>query len=399
MFGFSIRNAFRRKGIAFIAIVGTALGVALMTVLLSVSDGMEQQMSETMTEFSGGIAVYPADAPMGFMIPGGTPFPVSYVEEIEGLDHVDMVAPQVLAYLPSEVVDFGSPLGTTIRGVDLELDAEVDGPTAPANIIEGQTIAGENEIILGKSLATGGGGMMAGGGGGESYEIGDTIVLPMPGAEPVELTVVGFFETGNSMYDSMIFTDIATARAIMGLADDELNFIGVEADDAENVNAVAVNIEAMFEDAEVPIQTVVAADTLESISDTMSTFRSFLWIVSLVAAVAGGVSIFIVMLISVVERTKEFGILKASGWSNGNIISSVVTQSVTVSLLGAAVGLGLGYLAGNGIDQYMGVGIAVITLRLVVVVVAFGLLVGLVGGLYPALRAARVSPIESMRAL
>ncbi|MDY6916481.1 MAG: ABC transporter permease [Chloroflexota bacterium] len=398
MFRFSISNAFRRKGIALVAIIGTALGVALMTVLLSISDGMEQQMSETMNELSGGIAVYPADASMGFMLPGGTPFSVSYADEIEAIDHVDVVVPQALALLSSDVAGLGSILGTTIRGVDLELDAELGGATALANIIEGETISGENEVILGKTLVAGEGGMM-GGGGTETYEVGDTIEVPIHGSDPIELTVVGIFETGNSLYDSSIYSDMATARAIMGLADDELNYIAVEADDPDNVATIAEEIEVLFEDAEVPIQTVVATDSLESISDTMSTFRSFLWIISLVAAIAGGVSIFIVMLISVVERTKEFGILKASGWSNWNIINSVVVQSITISLLGAAVGLGLGYLAGGGIDQYLATGIAIITWRLVVIIAAFGIFVGLVGGLYPAVRAARVSPIESMRAV
>jgi len=241
--------------------------------------------------------------------------------------------------------------------------------------------------------------MAHGGGGGEGYEIGDTIVVPMAGAEPMELTVVGIFETGNTMYDSSMYTDMATARNLMGLVGDEVNYIRVDVDDTDYVDDVASAIETMFEDQDAPVQASVATDTLESIGDTMSTFRSFLWVISLVAAVAGGISIFIVMLISVVERTKEFGILKASGWSNGNIISSVVTQSITVSLLGAAVGLGLGYLAGTGIDQYMAAGIAIITWRLVVIIAAFGILMGLVGGLYPALRAASVSPIESMRAL
>jgi putative ABC transport system permease protein len=196
-----------------------------------------------------------------------------------------------------------------------------------------------------------------------------------------------------------MYTDMATARSLMGLVGDEVNYIRVDVDDTVYVDDVANTIEAMFEDQDAPVQASIATDTLESISDTMSTFRSFLWVISLVAAVAGGISIFIVMLISVVERTKEFGILKASGWSNGNIVSSVVTQSITVSLLGAAVGLGLGYIAGTGIDQYMATGIAIITWRLVVIIAAFGILMGLVGGLYPALRAASVSPIESMRAL
>ena len=105
------------------------------------------------------------------------------------------------------------------------------------------------------------------------------------------------------------------------------------------------------------------------------------------------------MLLSVIERTKEFGIVKASGWSNRNIITSVVVQSITISILGAAIGLAIGYLGGQGIDAYIAMDVAAVTWRLILFIAVFGIIAGVVGGLYPALRAARVSPIESMRAL
>ena len=100
MFGFSIRNAFRRKGIAFFAILGTALGCALMTVLLGISDGMDRTMSDTMNELGGSIIVYSLDAPPLMMGGGsqGTPLPLSYVEEIEqDIEHVETAAPSVTA--------------------------------------------------------------------------------------------------------------------------------------------------------------------------------------------------------------------------------------------------------------------------------------------------------------
>lgn len=391
MFRFAISNAFRRKGIAIFAILGAALGIALMTVLISISDGMDDMMDGMMTELAGGIGVYPADAPLGYLTGGGTPFSISYADEIEGIEHVEEVTPLVLGFIRKEDAYFGDPMGVTLRGVDLARDAELDGPTV--NIIEGSTLTpGGNEIILGSVLATYGRAL-----GEEHADVGGEIVMPTVFGEPVTLTVVGIFETGSDVYDWYPYTDIDIARHIMGIPGDGINFIQVEADSVENVEAVKADIEAIF--AGRPVRTFVATELLESFTEMMGTFSSFLWIVSLVAAIAGGVSIFIVMLISVIERTKEFGILKASGWSNGNIISSVVLQSITVGLLGAAVGLAIGYGGGLGIDSYINMEIAIVTWRLVLIIAAFGIAVGVVGGLYPALRAARVSPIESLRAL
>ncbi len=363
-----------------------------MTVLLSISDGMDAMMNDAMNDLAGGIGVYPHDAPMGFMVGGGTPFSISYAEEIEGIDHVKSVTPQVLVFVPNEVADFGDPLGVAVRGVDLARDAQEEGPTSPSKIKEGRTIRGENEVVLGSALAA----FTSG----EYAKVGGIIIMPVVGREPVTLTVVGIFETGNHYYDSSIYTDISTARGlVLGIDSDELNYIAVKADSTEDVEAVAQNIETMFENNEVPVKTVIASDMLETVNESMGVFHNFLWIVSLVAAIAGGISIFIVMLISVIERTKEFGILKAAGWSNRNIIGSVIVQSLSVALLGAAAGLILGYAAGKGIDEYLNFDVAIITWSLVLTIAGLGLAMGVFGGLYPALRAAKVSPIESMRAV
>jgi len=396
MFKFSLSNAFRRRGIAIFAICGTALGIALMTVLLSISDGMDARMNDVFNDLAGGIDIYPA----GQMIPSAIGFPSSYTEQIDGIEHVETVSSAVLAFISTEYADFGDREGVTMRGVDVEQDAVLGGATV--HIIEGTTISGDNEIILGSGLVSGGGIGRGMGpiGVGDQFEVGDTIVIPVPGGEDVTLTVVGIFETGNMVTDWYIYSDMETARSLTPtIAADEVNYIHVEADSTDNVEAVATDIEAMFEDSAVPVSTVVAKEMVDTVSGAMNTFTMFLWVISLVAAIAGGISIFIVMLISVMERTKEFGIFKASGWSNRNIISSVMVQSITVSLLGAASGLLIGWLAGLGIDAIMPQSIAVITWSLVVIIAVFGIIMGVFGGLYPALRAARVSPIDSMRAI
>ena len=400
MFRFAVSNAFRRKGIAIFAILGTALGIALMTVLLSISEGMDKQMNEMMDELAASIAVYPKADPLGFMIPSSWGMPISYADEIETIENVDRVSPQISVFVPTEDYDFGDPMGTLLRGMDLERELEEDDPVHPNNIIPGKgeplTTASGNEVIIGTLAALAARG-------GDYTKVGGTLELPTlrGGNATITLTVVGIFETGNTMYDYSIYTDIDTARSLspLSIAADEVNFIGVMATGTKYVSGVAEEIDAMFENRDVPVSTTVAKEMLESFTEMMGTMESFLWIISLVAAIAGGVSIFIVMLISVIERTKEFGILKASGWSNRNIISSVVVQSITIGLLGAAVGLAIGYGGGQGIDAYIRMDIAVVTWRGVGMIGVFGIIGGVGGGIYPALRAARVSPIESLRAL
>lgn len=402
MFRFAISNAFRRKGIAIFAILGAALGIALMTVLLSISQGMDKQMNNMMEEMAAGVAVYPAADPLGFMMPSTIGMPIEYADEIreieiEGEQAVSRVHPLVTYFVATEDYSFGDPMGTLMRGLDLEGDMEPDDPLYAGNIIEGRSLTpgSVDEVIIGilaQKAARGG----------DYAQVGGTMELPVRGinAPPKTVTVVGIFETGNTVYDFSLYTDLSTARKLMPMIGaDEANFISVEAADLDYVTYVSDTIVEMFQDRAVPVSATVATELLESFQEMMGTIDSFLWIVSLVAAIAGGISIFIVMLISVIERTKEFGIIKASGWSNRNIITSVVVQSITISILGAAIGLAIGYLGGQGIDAYIAMDVAAITWRLILFISVFGVIAGVVGGLYPALRAARVSPIESMRSL
>jgi len=404
LFRFGISNAFRRKGIAIFAILGTALGIALMTVLLSISAGMNTMIDDMKEDMATGIAVYPAVDPLGFMLPSSIGMPISYADEIRNIEveneqAVSRVIPRVNYFVATTDYDFGDPMGTILYGVDLEEYMEPDDPYNPDNILPGGqplTPLSRNEVIIGKdaqNAATG-----------DYAQVGGTMELAVRGRdESISVIVVGIFETGNNFYDFSLFTDINTARSLMPevvkFYQDGVNFIAVDAVDVFYVNDVAGIIVELFKNEPVQVSTTGALDILDNFAEMMGTMESFLWIISLVAAIAGGISIFIVMLISVIERTKEFGILKASGWSNRNIITSVVVQSVTIGLLGALVGLAIGYGSGQGIDSYVGMDIAVITWELVVEICAFGILVGVVGGLYPAVRAARVSPIESLRAL
>jgi len=409
---YAVSNGFRRRGITFAAILGAGLGAALMTALMSLSGGMDRQVTDSMNEVAGVVTVTAADAPMvGGLLGGGSPLPATTVDDISGLPHVRSVQPAVVTMVPPSALATISPIGTPLRGIDPALDARLDGPTV--HVVEGRTVSSPDEVIVGRRLADPPPTIEA-----EPVRIGQEIAVPLlaataaragtaptPGApgEPVPevptrtLTVVGVFETGNDLSDYDIVGDISAARDISGVAEDAVTSITVRADTSENVEELAAAIEAVSAGAETPIRITIAKDILGQVNETLDIVRGFLTVVSVISAVAGGMSIFVIMLMSVTERTREFGILKAAGWSNGNLLVSVIVESVLLALVGALLGLGIGYGAAVGVDSWLSEDLTVLTPALVGGIVAFGAAMGVLGGMYPAIRAARVSPIRSLR--
>lgn len=109
-----------------------------------------------------------------------------------------------------------------------------------------------------------------------------------------------------------------------------------------------------------------------------------------------------IMLVSVTERTKEIGIRKALGAKTGSILFQFLMEAVIITLIGGFVGIVLGVLGANGICSLvgaMGVGDihAVIDPKVVAIATGFSSLIGIFFGIYPARKAAKLSPIEALR--
>src|SRR5690606_21665759 len=141
---------------------------------------------------------------------------------------------------------------------------------------------------------------------------------------------------------------------------------------------------------------------LEQVSRGMLLFKLFMGTITGIALLVGGVGIMNVLLASIAERTREIGVRKATGARNRDILVQFLVESVTISSTGALVGALIGVAGAFGSTAIMrarteAIVYASLSLSTIAVVATAALGIGLVFGMYPAVRASRLSPIDAIR--
>jgi putative ABC transport system permease protein len=228
------------------------------------------------------------------------------------------------------------------------------------------------------------------------------------------MRVVGVLETsgGLSNEDSMVYVPLNTAYRILfgGRATTSASYqvsgILIQVRSSEEVDLAQRKVEQLMrrrhnlsDNGKEDDFTVFSQASLLSTFETVTTTLTvFLGAIAGISLFVGGIGVMNIMLVSVTERTKEIGLRKAVGAKRRDILRQFLIEALVMSILGGLIGLALGYVTATLVGYFFAEYITpIITPGAVLLAVGFSAAVGLFFGIYPALRAARLNPIQALR--
>jgi ABC-type lipoprotein release transport system permease subunit len=406
LFAVAWRNLWRHSRRTLITATAMGVGVAMCMATIALQDGMFLQMFDVMvTDTLGHVQLHHPEYPGKKRLHDTMKDGEALVAQAEALDGVEGTAPRLMAFALAGGEEKSA--GAQIMGVSPAREAALTG--IDAKLTDGAWLPEEPglKIVVGHELAKD-----------LKVGVGDELVLvgqdAYGGMANDLFEIVGIARTGKTAMDrGGVWVHLADLQTFQAL-DDQLHELLIVGDDAEQAAALKEQVVTMPASEGALVQTWREADppTAAMMDSSDATAFILLFVVLSVSALG----ILNTMLMSVFERMKEFGVLRALGLRPGKLIQVVVLESMLLAGIATTIGLVLGgaldaYLVIHGIDfsASSGEGFSFAGLTLdpvihgtvrpegIVITVAAVIICTLAAAIWPALRAARLEPVEAMR--
>ncbi len=415
-----------RKLRAGLTTLGVVIGIAAIVALLSITQGLQATITK---QLEAGFAtdtliVSPGGgAGGGFGFGGGSgadsgfKLLVTDTQTINQLENVDMSI-AIIRRTCNVTFDAKTRITTTIVGVDFANYTSIYSstfvaesgniPLSPANetVVVGKRISDpwKNATILCNVNDTA-----------EIDWVNATARPPKAenytGSVTAVLKEIGGFGIGGPS-DSSVYVPISQAQSFFGTSECSMIIVKLKNSDQATIDSVTKTIEET-EAFKGQISVVSSTAVLATLSSVFSIIELFLGGIAAISLLVAGIGIMNIMIVSLMERTREIGILKALGMKGRTVLLVFLCESVIIGLMGAVVGIASGWVLANVVAAvFRGGGIMqgnqaattgrmtitpLLTPEVALLALAFGVGVSAVFALYPAWRASKLKPVDALR--
>ncbi len=365
------RNLLRRGVRTALTLLGLSIGIAAVVALLGIAWGFQRSF----------LAIYEAKGIDLVVVRAGisdrltSNLDATLADRIRKIDGVREVAGSLMdavafeeADLVSVLVNGWEPGSLLFRGIRLR-DGRNFGVEEPDAAMIGRVLA----MNLGKKV-------------GDRLEVAGE-----------SFRVVGLYESESLFENGGLIIPLATHQRMMGRIGQVTGFVVAAATGADRaaIEALGRRIEAALPNvAASPARDYVQGDLQIKVATTMA------WATSVVALILGSLGVLNTMVMSVFERTREIGILRALGWKRRRVLALILSEALTLGVAGSLIGTALAIVFVRALASVRSTGAFIaagVPSSAIAVGIAMGVGLSVLGGLPPALRGSRLDPIEALR--
>ncbi|MEK7061964.1 MAG: ABC transporter permease [Patescibacteria group bacterium] len=200
----------------------------------------------------------------------------------------------------------------------------------------------------------------------------------------------------SSDFDNMAFIPFETVNQISGSTQIMRIFCKINDEFDAKDSAEKIKSKLLETHTKDEVSVLTQEDMLDMMSSILNIMTMMITAIASISLIVGGVGIMNIMLVSVTERTKEIGIRKAIGATDGEIMKQFLLEAIILTMLGGAIGVGLAYGAGIIFKAQTSIQ-AVIDAQTILLAVGISVGIGIIFGLFPAVRASKKDPVDALR--
>jgi putative ABC transport system permease protein len=357
-----VNNVLHRPIRTIVSVIAVGVEVALVILIVGLTSGLLQETAKRIEGIGADIMLQPPSASV-FLAFSGAPMPIKIADRVREIKYVQAVAPVLLQFSASGGVDI-------VYGIDPQSFRDVSGGFV---FLEGHDMQGPDDILLDDWAAKS-----------KSAKVGGTFRLL-----DHDFHVAGIVEHGKG---ARLFVPIATLQDLSG-SRDKASIFFIKCTRSDHTQAVMDLMKPIFPGYEIrPLKDFLSLMS----SSNLPGLDAFIESMIVLAVCIGFLVILLSMYTTVIERTRDIGVLKAIGASKGYIIRALLGESVFISLVGIVVGVAMSYAGRSMFLSSFPTLSILITPEWIIRSAIIALVGGILGASYPAWLASRKDAIEAL---